>query len=639
VSVVVIGLNHRTMPLDLFERMTVDGARLPKALHDLAAREHLGEVVVLSTCNRTEVYAIAERFHGAYGDVRNFLSELAFVPPTSSPTTSTSTTTPRPSGTCSPWPPGSTPRCSARPRSWARSAPRGSKPVRSRHGRPGPQPVVPPRPGDRQAGPHRDRHRPGHRLGVARRGRDGRRAPGRPHRQAGADPGRRRDGRGHGHRAPGRRRVRRARGQPHLAQGPGPGRPHRRPGRPPVGPAARPARASTSSSPPPAATVPVVEHDDFAPVMAERAGPAAAHRRHRRAPRRRPDGARPARRHPARHHDLRTLRPGRHRAAQPRAGRGRGDHRRGDRPLPHRRLRPLGGPGGGALHRGPTRCATRSWPASTPGSTGSTPASARRSRRWCTKGLVQAPAPAHGHAQGARRDPPPATASPRPRASSTTSTTRLARRRPRPPGAVRARHAGQPARPLAGRPTWPAAGHRLARPRSSWCSWTPRATGASTCRSPRFGGKGVFAKEVQAAVLDGRRRLRRPLGQGPAAVTVDRAWCSPRARARRRPRRAGRRSTLRPARRVPRWPPARSGGGPSSPGSGPTSSFTELRGNMATRLAKVPDGGAIVVAAVALRAARPRRPPDRGPVADDEMVPAGRARGRWPWSAGPTTRP
>jgi glutamyl-tRNA reductase len=69
------------MPLDLFERLTVDGARLPKALHDLAARQHLGEVVVLSTCNRTEVYALAERFHGAYGDVRDFLAELAYVTP------------------------------------------------------------------------------------------------------------------------------------------------------------------------------------------------------------------------------------------------------------------------------------------------------------------------------------------------------------------------------------------------------------------------------------------------------------------------------------------------------------------------------------------------------------------------------
>jgi glutamyl-tRNA reductase len=69
------------MPLDLFERVTVDGAHLPKALHDLSSREHLGEVVVLSTCNRTEVYAIAERFHGAYSDVRRFFSDLAFVAP------------------------------------------------------------------------------------------------------------------------------------------------------------------------------------------------------------------------------------------------------------------------------------------------------------------------------------------------------------------------------------------------------------------------------------------------------------------------------------------------------------------------------------------------------------------------------
>ena len=80
-SVVVIGLNHRTASLDMLERMTVDAARLPKALHDLAGRAHLSEAVVLSTCNRTEVYAVAERFHGGFHDVRDFLAELAFLPP------------------------------------------------------------------------------------------------------------------------------------------------------------------------------------------------------------------------------------------------------------------------------------------------------------------------------------------------------------------------------------------------------------------------------------------------------------------------------------------------------------------------------------------------------------------------------
>ncbi|HUQ62964.1 MAG TPA: glutamyl-tRNA reductase [Acidimicrobiales bacterium] len=80
-SVVVVGLSHRTVPLDLLERMTIDGTRLPKALGDLVGRQFLSEAVILSTCHRVEVYAVAERFHGAVQDIRNFLSELAFVAP------------------------------------------------------------------------------------------------------------------------------------------------------------------------------------------------------------------------------------------------------------------------------------------------------------------------------------------------------------------------------------------------------------------------------------------------------------------------------------------------------------------------------------------------------------------------------
>jgi glutamyl-tRNA reductase len=80
-SVVVVGLSHRTAPLDLLERMAMRDERLPKALSDLVARDFLSEAVVLSTCHRVEVYAVAERFHGAMADVRHFLSDLSFVPP------------------------------------------------------------------------------------------------------------------------------------------------------------------------------------------------------------------------------------------------------------------------------------------------------------------------------------------------------------------------------------------------------------------------------------------------------------------------------------------------------------------------------------------------------------------------------
>jgi glutamyl-tRNA reductase len=81
VSVVVIGLNHRSMPLELFERLTIEDGRLPKALKDVVSRTSVSEAVVLSTCNRTEVYAVAEKFHGAYADIRNFLAETAYIAP------------------------------------------------------------------------------------------------------------------------------------------------------------------------------------------------------------------------------------------------------------------------------------------------------------------------------------------------------------------------------------------------------------------------------------------------------------------------------------------------------------------------------------------------------------------------------
>jgi len=81
VSVIVVGLNHRTAPLELLERVTVPSARLPKALADLRARAALDEVVVVSTCMRTEVYATADRFHPAVQDIRNFLCESSFSAP------------------------------------------------------------------------------------------------------------------------------------------------------------------------------------------------------------------------------------------------------------------------------------------------------------------------------------------------------------------------------------------------------------------------------------------------------------------------------------------------------------------------------------------------------------------------------
>ena len=80
-SIVVIGVNHRTGPLALLERLAIPPDAQGKAIAGLVGRHSIREAVVLSTCNRTEIYAVAERFHGAYADIRDFLCDLADLGP------------------------------------------------------------------------------------------------------------------------------------------------------------------------------------------------------------------------------------------------------------------------------------------------------------------------------------------------------------------------------------------------------------------------------------------------------------------------------------------------------------------------------------------------------------------------------
>jgi glutamyl-tRNA reductase len=79
--VFVVGLNFKSAPLELLERLAVDPERLPKALAHLLERDHVHEGVVLSTCNRVEVYSVISRFHAGSTDVRHFLGEFHHLEP------------------------------------------------------------------------------------------------------------------------------------------------------------------------------------------------------------------------------------------------------------------------------------------------------------------------------------------------------------------------------------------------------------------------------------------------------------------------------------------------------------------------------------------------------------------------------
>ena len=56
--ILVVGLSHRTAPVEVRERLTAGSDALPEVLSRLAARPELTEVMFLSTCNRVEVTAL-----------------------------------------------------------------------------------------------------------------------------------------------------------------------------------------------------------------------------------------------------------------------------------------------------------------------------------------------------------------------------------------------------------------------------------------------------------------------------------------------------------------------------------------------------------------------------------------------------
>jgi glutamyl-tRNA reductase len=74
VSVVVVGIEHQQAPLDVLERVAMNDAEVTKALGMLRSWDNVQEAVVLSTCLRTEVYAVVDRFHDAVEQIWELLA-------------------------------------------------------------------------------------------------------------------------------------------------------------------------------------------------------------------------------------------------------------------------------------------------------------------------------------------------------------------------------------------------------------------------------------------------------------------------------------------------------------------------------------------------------------------------------------
>lgn len=73
-SVLAVGLSHRSSPVALLERVALNGETRVKAVGEMIGSDAVNEVMVVSTCNRTEIYADVEGYHGGVAAITELLS-------------------------------------------------------------------------------------------------------------------------------------------------------------------------------------------------------------------------------------------------------------------------------------------------------------------------------------------------------------------------------------------------------------------------------------------------------------------------------------------------------------------------------------------------------------------------------------
>jgi glutamyl-tRNA reductase len=79
-SVLAVGLSHRSSPVALLERVALDGQARLKVMSEMVNTPAVNEVLMVSTCNRTEVYADVDKFHPAVSAITELLSWRTGVP-------------------------------------------------------------------------------------------------------------------------------------------------------------------------------------------------------------------------------------------------------------------------------------------------------------------------------------------------------------------------------------------------------------------------------------------------------------------------------------------------------------------------------------------------------------------------------
>ena len=75
-ELIVIGLNHKTAPIEIRERLAFQEGQIATALCQTRSLPSMKEGMILSTCNRVEIYGAARETEKAIIDLKNFLSQF-----------------------------------------------------------------------------------------------------------------------------------------------------------------------------------------------------------------------------------------------------------------------------------------------------------------------------------------------------------------------------------------------------------------------------------------------------------------------------------------------------------------------------------------------------------------------------------
>ncbi|EGQ22523.1 glutamyl-tRNA reductase [Sporosarcina newyorkensis 2681] len=77
---VVVGVNHRTAPVEIREKLSFVEAELPQAMQTLQQQKSILENIIISTCNRTEIYAVVDQLHTGRYYIKRFLADWFSIP-------------------------------------------------------------------------------------------------------------------------------------------------------------------------------------------------------------------------------------------------------------------------------------------------------------------------------------------------------------------------------------------------------------------------------------------------------------------------------------------------------------------------------------------------------------------------------